>query len=79
MTVQTASQLGETLKAIKQQRKDGDLTLAAYYRALLHLVGELTDSLADEVAGMSEEEIALQAPLLLLFLEEQIRKFGARS
>jgi site-specific recombinase XerC len=79
MAVQTAAQLAEKLALLKQQRKSGELTLAAYYQELLHMVSMLSSSLAEEVHHMSEDEIAHQIPLMLLFLEEQIRKFQERS
>ncbi len=79
MMAETAAQLNTSLRNLKQQRRDGELTLADYYTALLHMVGELASSLTEEVHNMDEEEIALQVPLILLFVEEQIRKFGDRT
>ncbi len=79
MTTQTAAELKAALQALKQERKAGERSLTDYYRALLHMVSQLTASLAEEADSLSEEEVALQTPLLLLFLEEQIRKFGERS
>ncbi len=76
---ETAAQLAEQLRTLKQQRKAGELDLATYYQKLLQMVGKLADSLTAEVGQMSDEEIAHQVPLMLLFLEEQIRKFGERS
>jgi len=79
MMSETAAQLSAALKAIKAQRKEGALNLQGYYTQLLKIVSELSASLVDEVDTLSEEEIALQVPLVLLFAEEQIRKFGDRS
>ncbi len=79
MAVQSAAQLAETLRTLKQQRKAGEIPLAMYYRELLAMVSTLADTLTEEVGTMPEEEIAHQVPLMLLFLEEQIRKFGERS
>ncbi len=79
MMAETATQLAAELRNLKAQRRDGDLSLGDYYSALLHMVGELAESLTEEVHAMSEEEIAMQVPLVLLFVEEQVRKFGTRS
>ncbi len=79
MMSETAKQLAETLRSVKSQRLDGELSLPEYYKSLLSMVGELSTSLIDEVESLSEEEIALQVPLVLLFVEEQVRKFGGRE
>ncbi len=79
MMTDTAVQLSARLKELKAQRKEGGLPLKAYYRELLEMVGRLAESLGQEVESLSEEEILLQTPLVLLFIEEQIRKFGERS
>ncbi len=79
MMAETAAQLATELKELKAQRKQQLLTLADYYRELLKMVSRLADSLGEEVGTLSDEEIALQTPLVLLFIEEQIRKFAARS
>ncbi len=76
---QTPAQLAEDLRALKQQRKAGELDLATYYQHLLRMVSQLADALTEEVGHLSQEEIAHQVPLMLLFLEEQIRKFGERT
>lgn len=75
----SAANLAQRIQTLKQQRKAGTLSLRAYYRALLELMSEVSASLQEEINLLPEEEIAQQVPLILLFLEEQIRKFGERS
>ncbi len=79
MMAETAAQLTTELRDLKAQRREGNLSLTDYYKSLLHMVSELADSLSDEVHKIDEDEIALQIPLVLLFVEEQIRKFGERT
>ena len=79
MMADTAAQLAARLKEVKTTRKEGNLSLAAYYRELLQMVSRLAESLESEVENLSNEEIALQVPIILFFIEEQIRKFGDRS
>ncbi len=79
MMAETAAQLHDTLRDLKAQRREGEVTLSDYYAALLRMVGDLATSLTEEVDKMDDEEIALQVPLILLFVEEQVRKFGERT
>ncbi len=79
MTAQNATQLLERLQSLKQQRRDGAIDLRTYYRELLALITSLVESLVDEIDEMDESDILLQTPLILLFIEEQIRKFGDRT
>jgi len=79
MTTQTANQLLERLQSLKQQRRDGAIDLRTYYREMLLLTNALIESLLDEIEKMDEADILLQTPLVLLFVEEQIRKFGDRA
>ena len=76
---QDSSQLAVEVRQLKAQRKEGDIDLKTYYQGLLRVVSELAKSLADEVPHMPDEEVIAQVPLILLFLEEQIRKFADRS
>ncbi len=79
MTAQTADELDQRLRALKEQRREGTLDLTGYYKELLALAGMLIESLTEEVDKLSEEEVSIQVPLLLVFVEEQIRKFGNRE
>ncbi len=79
MTIESADSLAQQLRELKQRRKEGSLPLKEYYRQILGLMGTLAASLQEEVGSLAEEEIAYQIPVVLLFLEEQIRKFGERT
>ncbi len=78
MMADTAKELATKLADIKEQRKDGALNLAQYYQALLKITARLADSLSDEADSLSDDEIIMQMPLVLLFVEEQISKFASR-
>ena len=79
MMSQTVIQLSSQLKTIKVQRKERDIDLRTYYTKLLEMVSELSAALVDEIQHLDEEDVILQIPLVLLFVEEQIRKFDNRS
>ena len=79
MMAETAAQLASQLKELKAQRKEGQISLSSYYQQLLQMTSRLAESLGEEIENLSEEEVALQVPLVLLFVEEQIRKFVERS
>ncbi len=79
MTAQTADELDQRLRALKEQRREGTLDLTGYYKELLVLAGMLIESLTEEVDKLNEEDVVTQVPLLLVFVEEQIRKFGERE
>ncbi len=74
----SAAELLQELQHLKQQRKEKTLSLREYYRHLLALMSRLATSLQDEVEDLTAEEVAYQTPVVLLFLEEQIRKFDER-
>ncbi len=77
--VETAAQLTERLNTLKEQRRTGEITNRVYYAELLKLTSSLMESLIDEVDHMDDSSIRLQVPLILVFLEDQIAKFGERS
>ena len=79
MTAQTADELDQRLRTLKEQRREGTLDLTGYYKELLVLAGMLIESLTEEVDKLNEEDVVTQVPLLLVFVEEQIRKFGERE
>jgi len=74
-----STQLAARLQTLKQQRREREIEMREYYQALLELLSETIQSLTEEVDTMSDEEVALQAPLVVLFLEEQVRKFSNRT
>ncbi|MDQ7028581.1 MAG: hypothetical protein Q9O62_01755 [Ardenticatenia bacterium] len=75
----TASQLVEQLRALKARKREGEIDMRAYYQQLLELLDHVVHSLVGEVDSLTDEEIILQTPLLLLFLEEQVAKFDERE
>ncbi len=77
--VETAAQLSERLETLKEQRRTGKISNREYYAELLKLATSLVDSLVDEIDRMDDNSIRLQVPLVLVFLEDQIRKFGERE
>ncbi len=79
MTAQTADELDQRLRALKEQRREGTLDLTGYYKELLVLAGMLIESLTEEVDKLNEEDVVTQVPLLLVFVEEQVRKYGERE
>ncbi len=82
MTAQAVSQLEAQLCAIKDRRKAATLDDREYYEALLHLLADVVNSLlheADETATMRLEDVRRQIPLVLVFVEEQIRLYRRRE
>ncbi len=79
MTAQTADELDQRLRTLKEQRREGTLDLTGYYKELLVLAGMLIESLTEEVDKLNEEDVVTQVPLLLVFVEEQVRKYGERE
>ena len=79
MTAQTADELDQRLRTLKEQRREGTLDLTGYYKELLVLAAMLIESLTEEVDKLNEEEVVTQVPLLLVFVEEQIRRYGERE
>ncbi len=75
----TASQLAEQLHALKEQKREGQVDMRAYYQGLLELLERVVHSLTGEVDRLTEEEVLLQTPLLLLFVEEQVGKLSGRE
>ncbi|NPA32943.1 MAG: hypothetical protein GXO04_04895 [Aquificae bacterium] len=67
----------DSLERLKSERKAGKLTTTEFYRSLLKLTKELLDRLCEE--SIDENEARKQIPLILAFLEEQIRKYAQRG
>ncbi len=65
------------LEALKEQRKQGSIDVLTYYKGLLGITAHLLRNLQDE--DISEAEAKKQVPLILVFLEEQIRKLADRG
>ncbi len=72
-----SQELAQELQALKDSRKNGELSPAEFYKKLLELVAKLANELHEEV--ISEENLKKQIPLILAFLEEQIKKYAERG
>ncbi len=79
MVVQNHMQLSTKVKELKEQRKNGELTIKAYYAELLNVLTNLTDSLIGELDNIEDADIRSQIPLLVVILDDQIRAFGDRE
>ncbi|WP_461831687.1 hypothetical protein [Aquifex sp.] len=72
-----SQELAQELQALKDSRKNGELSPAEFYKKLPELVAKLANELHEEV--ISEENLKKQIPLILAFLEEQIKKYAERG
>jgi len=79
MVLQTATQLVDKVKSVKEQRKNGDIDAKQFYKELLTILNNLTDSLVDELDTVDESEIRSQIPLIIVLLDDQIRAFSDRE
>ncbi len=73
----TVNELSQALRAIKEQRRAGELDERAFYQRLLELAVQLVQLLLDE-PNMSEQDVRKQIPLVLAFLEDQIARYQDR-
>ncbi len=65
------------LDELVEKRKRGELDPRGFYRALLEILGQLTQALKDE--DISEGDVKSQIPLLLTFLYDQADKLEKRE
>ena len=73
MAERKAQDMENTLKDLLSRRSKGELSLTDFYAELLSLLRDVADSLRGELdAGMDEEAIKEQIPLILTILREQI-------
>ena len=82
MSTQSASQIKETLSALKAKRKSGELDVQGFYKELLVVLRDLVDSLINEEGGtqtMDITDVRSQIPLILGFLDDQAAAFGERQ
>ena len=76
--IRTSEEMKAHLQALKEKRKSGALSVQEYYRALVSVLIDLADTLADEANRMEESAMRKQIPLLLVLLEDQIQALGDR-
>ena len=79
MVIQTNEELTSKVKSLKEQRKNGDLSLKEYYRELLVVLQNLAESLIDEQDHLDESQIRPQIPLMVVLLDDQIAAFTGRD
>ena len=72
-----STRLDNILKELQQKRKNGEISTREFYKSLLELLGQLKDVLVEE--DISEAQIKKQIPLLLVFLQSQIKELGGRK
>jgi len=73
MAERKAQDMENTLKDLLSRRSKGEISLTDFYAGLLSLLRDVADSLQGELdAGMDEEAIKEQIPLILTILREQI-------
>ncbi len=77
--VESAAELTETLKLLKEKRKAGEIDPKDFYRELLAIMKDLSESLLDEVDSLEAADIRSQIPLLLVILDDQVRTFLERG
>ncbi len=68
-----------TLKILKEKRKTGEIGPTEFYRELLMIMKDLSESLLDEVDRLEAADIRSQIPLLLVIVEDQISALQGRE
>ncbi len=79
MVIQTNEELSSKVKLLKEQRKNGDLSVKEYYRELLMVLQNLAESLIDEQDHLDDSQIRPQIPLMVVLLDDQIAAFSDRG
>ncbi len=77
--VESAAQLDDRLRELKEKRKTGELGTKEFYHGLLLIMQELSASLIEELGRIEDTEVRTQIPLLLMILDEQITAFSGRE
>jgi len=72
-------QLADKMTQLKEQRKSGEIGVKEFYTGLLDLLSSLSASLTNELDKINEADVRGQIPLMLVFLDDQIRSFGSRE
>jgi hypothetical protein len=73
----SSQSLKNSLEALKEKRRKGEIGVPEFYKELLSITASLVKDLQDE--DISEEDIKKQIPLVLAFLEDQIDKLESRG
>ena len=69
--------LMEEVERLKTMRKQGEITVMDFYRELLGVAIKMAEEL--QLENISEDEVKKQIPLVLTFIEDQLRKMRDRG
>ena len=67
----------EEVERLKTMRKQGEITVMDFYRKLLGVAMKMAEEL--QLENISEEEVKKQIPLVLTFIEDQLKKMRDRG
>ncbi len=67
----------EEVERLKAMRKQGEITVMDFYRELLGVAIKMAEEL--QLENISEDEVKKQIPLVLTFIEDQLKKMRDRG
>ncbi len=67
----------EEVERLKTMRKQGEITVMDFYRELLGVAIKMAEEL--QLENISEDEVKKQIPLVLTFIEDQLKKMRDRG
>ncbi len=73
----SSAELKQLLKELQDKRRKRQISAAEFYKGLLDLMSRLAQDLRDE--DIPETQIKKQIPLLLTFINAQIKAMGERG
>ena len=73
----SAEDLIRDLDLIKSKRKSGELNPMEFYKELLKIAVRMAQELGDE--NISEEDAKKQTPIVLTFIEDQLKRMKDRG
>ncbi len=73
----SAEALIKDLDMLKAKRKEGEITVLEFYRELLRVAIKMAEEM--KLEDISEEDAKRQIPLVLAFIEDQLKKFKDRG
>ncbi len=73
----SSAELKQLLKELQDKRRKRQISAAEFYKGLLDLMSRLAQDLRDE--EIPETQIKKQIPLLLTFINAQIKAMGERG
>ncbi|MEO2153395.1 MAG: hypothetical protein ABGX24_03140 [Aquificota bacterium] len=73
----SSAELKQLLKELQDKRKKRQISAAEFYKGLLDLMSRLAQDLRDE--EIPETQIKKQIPLLLTFINAQIKAMAERG